>query len=214
MGNRRSISRKTKAGCIRAFRSGIGESLGVQSVYLTIFPNLRDLFVSASHFFSVFHVWGEMALSSPKVTEISFMQSFNKNLSEAYYARYFLLQHTCQQINISVFLYTFHWRRQWHPTPVLLPGKSHGRRSLVGCSPWGCQESDTTERLPFHFSLSCIGEGNGSPLQCSCLENPRDGGAWWLPSVGSHRVGHDWSDLAVAYTFHTQVNKTDSYWFI
>ena len=70
-------------------------------------------------------------------------------------------------------------RRQWHPIPVLLPGKSHGRRSLVGCSPWGRQESDTTERLPFHFSLSCIGEGNGNPLQCSCLENPRDGGAWW-----------------------------------
>ena len=66
---------------------------------------------------------------------------------------------------------------QWHPTPVLLPGKSHGQRSLVGCSPWGHEESHTTERLHFHFSLSCIGEGNGNPLQCSCLENPRDGGA-------------------------------------
>ena len=55
-----------------------------------------------------------------------------------------------------------------------------------------------TEWLHFHFSLSCIGEGNGNPLQCSCLENPRDGGAWWLPSMGSHRVRHDWSDLAVA----------------
>ena len=69
------------------------------------------------------------------------------------------------------------WRRQWQP-PVLLPGKSHGRRSLVGCSPWGRWELDTTERLHFHFSLSCIGEGNGNPLQCSCLENPRDRGAW------------------------------------
>ena len=68
--------------------------------------------------------------------------------------------------------------RQWHPTPVLLPGESHGRRSLVGCSPWGRWELDETERLHFHFSLSCIGEGNGSPLQCSCLENPRDRGAW------------------------------------
>jgi len=75
------------------------------------------------------------------------------------------------------------WRR-WHPTPVLLPGKSHGQRSLVGCSPWGHKESDTTERLPFHFSLSCIGEGNGSPLQCSCLENPGDGGAWWAAVYG------------------------------
>ena len=70
-------------------------------------------------------------------------------------------------------------RRQWHPTPVLLPGESHGWRSLVGCSPWGRWESDTTEQLLFHFSLSCIGEGNGNLLQYSCLENPRDGGAWW-----------------------------------
>ena len=75
-------------------------------------------------------------------------------------------------------------RRQWHPTPVLLPGKSHGQRSLVGCSPWGLEESDMTERLHFHFSLSCIGEGNGSPLQCSCLENPRDGGACWAAVYG------------------------------
>ena len=75
-------------------------------------------------------------------------------------------------------------RRQWHPTPVLLPGKSHGRRSLVGCSPWGREESDTTERLHFHFSLSCIGKGNGNPLQCSCLENPRDAGAWWTAVYG------------------------------
>ena len=75
-------------------------------------------------------------------------------------------------------------RRQWHPTPALLPGKSHGRRSLVGCSLWGREESDTTEWLPFHFSLSCIGEGNGNPLQCSCLENPRDGGAWWAAVYG------------------------------
>ena len=70
------------------------------------------------------------------------------------------------------------WRRQWQSTPVLLPGKSHGWRSLVGCSSWGRYESDTTERLHFHFSLSCTGEGNGNPLQCSCVENPRDGGAW------------------------------------
>ena len=70
------------------------------------------------------------------------------------------------------------------PTPVLLPGKSHGRRSLVGCSPWGHEESDPTQRLHFHFSLSCIGEGNGNPLQCSCLENPGDGGAWWAAVYG------------------------------
>ena len=89
-------------------------------------------------------------------------------------------------------------RRQWHPTPVLLPGKSHGQRSLVGCSPGGQEESDTTQQLHFHFSLSCIGEGNGNPLQCSCLKNPRDGESGGLLSMGSHRVGHDWSDLAAA----------------
>ena len=75
-------------------------------------------------------------------------------------------------------------RRQWHPTPVLLPGKSHGQRSLAGYSSWGCEESDMTEELHFHFSLSFIGEGNGNPLQCSCLENPRDGGAWWAAVSG------------------------------
>ena len=75
-------------------------------------------------------------------------------------------------------------RRQWHPTPVLLPGNSHGWRRLVGCSLWGRKESDTTEQLHFDFSLSRIGEGTGNPLQCSCLENPRDGGAWWAAVYG------------------------------
>ena len=79
---------------------------------------------------------------------------------------------------------SYHRRRQWLPTPVLLPGKSHGWRSLVGCSPRGHEESDTTERLHFHFSFSCTGEGNGNPLQCSRLENPRDGGAWWAAIYG------------------------------
>ena len=126
---------------------------------------------------------------------------------------------------------TLAWKIPWTEKPV-------------GCSPWGREESDTTERLDFHFSLSCIGEGNGN--QYCCLENPRDGGAWWaavygvtqsrtrlsdltftfhfhalekdmathssvlawripgtgepggLPSMGSHRIGHDWSDLAAA----------------
>ena len=78
-------------------------------------------------------------------------------------------------------------RKRWHPTPIFLPGKSHGRRSLVGFSPQGGEESDMTERLHFHFSLSGIGEGNGNPLQCSCLENPRDRGAWW---AAVHGVAH------------------------
>ena len=50
----------------------------------------------------------------------------------------------------------------------------------------GSLRSETTERLHFHFSLPCIGEGNGNPLQCSCLENPRDGGAWWAAVYGGH----------------------------
>ena len=70
------------------------------------------------------------------------------------------------------------------PHSSLLAWKIHGRRSLVGCGPRGWEQSDRTERLHFHFSLSCIGEGNGNPLQCSCLENPRDGGAWWAAVYG------------------------------
>ena len=86
----------------------------------------------------------------------------------------------------------FRWGRQWHPTPVLLPGKSHRQRSLVGCSPWGHKESDTTEQFPFHFSLPCIGEGNGNPFQCSFLENPRDGEAQWAAVYG---VAQSWTPL-------------------
>ena len=66
-------------------------------------------------------------------------------------------------------------RKQWQPTPVLLSGKFHEWRSLVGYSPLGREELDTAERLNFHFSLWCIGEENGNPLQYSCLEDPRDG---------------------------------------
>ena len=91
-------------------------------------------------------------------------------------------------------------RRQWHPTPALLPGKSHGQWSLVGCSPWGRVESDTTEQLHFHFSLSCIGEGDGNPLQCSCLENLRDGEASWAAVCG---VAQSWTQLSnFTFTFH------------
>ena len=94
-------------------------------------------------------------------------------------------------LSLSTFM---HWRRQWHPTPVFLPGKSHGQRILVGCSPWGCKELDTTEQLHFHFSLSCIEEGNGNPLQCSCRENFRDEGA----CLGCHLWGRTESDTTEA----------------
>ena len=93
------------------------------------------------------------------------------------------------------------------PHSSTLGCKSHGRRSLVGCSPWGREESDTTEQLDLHFSLSCIGEGNGNALQWSCLENPRDGEPDRLPSLESHRVRHDWSDLAAFHTWCPEVTS-------
>ena len=105
----------------------------------------------------------------------------------------------CIKKEKNIYTHTYIWRRQWHPTPVLLPGKSHGRRSLEGCSPWGRWGLDTTERLHFHFSLSCIGEGNGNALQCSCLENPTDGGAWWAAIYG---VAQSWTWLKRLSSIH------------
>ena len=96
------------------------------------------------------------------------------------------------QFPLLIYLGLPRQRMRWHPTPVLLPGKSRGWRSLVGWSPWGREESDMTGQLHFQFSLSWIGEGNGSPLQCSCLENPRYGGAWWAAVYG---VTQSWTRL-------------------
>ena len=95
-----------------------------------------------------------------------------------------------------------------HPTPVLLLGKSHGWRSLVGCSPWGHEELDTTERLHFDFLLSCIGEGNGNPLQCSYLENPRDRGAWWATVYG---VAQSWTWLKQLSSSSSSIRLFTSY---
>ena len=91
-----------------------------------------------------------------------------------------------------------YWRRQWQPIPVLLPGKSHRQRSLVGCSLWGRWESDTIERLHFHFSLSCIGEGKATHSSVLAWRIPGMGEPGGLPSLGSHRVRHNWHDLAAA----------------
>ena len=99
----------------------------------------------------------------------------------------------------SLSLFTFmHWRRKWQPTPVFLPGESKGQRSLVGCRLWGCRVGHDWSDLAAAAVAYLCGEGNGNPLQCSCLENPRDGGACGLPSMGLHRVRHNWSDLAAA----------------
>ena len=80
-------------------------------------------------------------------------------------------------------------RRRWHPTPVLLPGKSHGRRSLVGCSPWGREESDATERLHFHFHA--LEKEMATHSSVLAWRIPGTGEPGGLPSMGSHRVGHD-----------------------
>ena len=90
----------------------------------------------------------------------------------------------CRRQGFSLWVRKIPWRRKWQPTAVILPGKSHGQRSLAGYRAWGHKELDMTERLHFHFSLSCIEEGNVNPLQCSCLENPRDRGAWWAAISG------------------------------
>ena len=87
-------------------------------------------------------------------------------------------------VNIRVQPMDLWWRRKWQPTPVLLPGEFHGWGSLVGYSPWGRKESDMTKQLHF-LSIVPFGEGNGNPLQCSCLENPMDGGAWWAAVYGA-----------------------------
>ena len=97
-------------------------------------------------------------------------------------------------------------RRQWQPTPVLLPGKSHGQRSLVGCSPWGREMSDTTERLHFHFpALEKEMATHSSVLAWRIPGMAEPGG---LPSMGSHRVGHDWSNLATAAAAELSVSHT------
>ena len=90
----------------------------------------------------------------------------------------------------------FIWRRQWHPTPVLLSGESHGQRSLVGCSPWGREEWDTTEWLPFHFHA--LEKEMAAHSSVIAWRLPGTGEPGGLPSTGSHRVGHDWRDLAAA----------------
>ena len=90
------------------------------------------------------------------------------------------------------------WRKQWYPTPVLLPGKSHRWRSLVGCGPWGHEESDTAERLHFHFSLHALEKEMATHSSVLAWRIPGMAEPGGLPSMGSHRVGHDWSDLAAA----------------
>ena len=108
-------------------------------------------------------------------------------------------------LNLESFTYSC-WRRQWHPTPVLLPGKSHGWRSLVGYSPWRRVGHDWTTSL----SLSCSGEGNGHPLQYSCPENPRDRGAWWAAvyGVAQSRTRLKWLSSSSSLHLYMTTGKT------
>ena len=101
-------------------------------------------------------------------------------MEEIYRARYVRGAWGIHTFSRFVPWYGHYREKAMAPHSILLPGKSYGRRSLVGCSPWGGED----ERLHFHFSPSCIGEGNGSPLQCPCLENPRDRAAWWAAVYG------------------------------
>ena len=114
------------------------------------------------------------------------MQKFlaHRTVKIVKYINYNLTIFSILTVSIIIFIIWFFSERAMAPHSSTLPGESHGRKSLVSCSLWGRKESDTTEQLHFHFSLSCIGEGNGNPLQCSCLENPRDGGAWWAAVSG------------------------------
>ena len=93
----------------------------------------------------------------------------------------------------------FTWRRQWHPTPALLPGKSYGWRSLVGCSPWGrCVHGTRLSDFPFTFHLHALEKEMATHSSVLAWGIPKMGEPGGLPSLGSHRVGHDWSDLAAA----------------
>ena len=104
----------------------------------------------------------------------------------------------CRKSGFNPWVRKISWSRKCQPDPLLLPGKFYGQRSLVGCSPWGREGWNTTEQLHFHFSLSGIGERDGNPLQCSRWRIPGTGEAGGLPFTESHRVGHDWNDLAAA----------------
>ena len=83
-------------------------------------------------------------------------------------------------------------------TPVLLPGKSHGRRSLVGCSPWGREELDTTSNFTFTVHFPALEKEMATHSMVLAWRIPGTAEPGGLPSMGSHRVGHDWSDLAAA----------------
>ena len=188
--------------------------------------NTQSLFLLQGHVLPVCSSWGtwnmHLAFSST-----SFISLFHLTKAFLDHSTRIAIFHILSSVSLCcflLFLAYFIRRRQCHRTPVLLPGTSHGWRSLEGFSPWGREELDTTERLHFHFSLSCTGEGNGNPLQSSCLENPRAGGAcWaavygvaqsgtrlkWLSSSSSNSVFH-YTHICDHMTLHKNIN--DPWW--
>ena len=114
--------------------------------------------------------------------------SHNETIQYIWYLRLLsFTQHDVTELHLCCCICPFsclHMEKAMAPHSSVFAWRIPGTEDLVGCSPWGREESDTTERLHFHFSLSCIGEGNGNPLRCSCLENPRDRGAWWAAIYG------------------------------
>ena len=130
-------------------------------------------------------------------------KDWNRNSDHSGCLWYFFFQFHNSSENLMSLQYflgpgnVFGWN-SWQPTPVFLPGKSHGRRSLVGCSPWGCTESGTTEWLHFHFSIHALEKEMATHSSVLAWRIPGMGEPGELPSMGSHRVRHDWSDLAAA----------------
>ena len=164
----------------------LGHMVGLILVFKEI-PILFCIWLCQLTFPPTVHEGSLFSISWPPFIVCTFFDDGHSDHVRWYLIVVFNLQRIrlqCRRSGFDLWVGKITWRRERLPTPVLLPGKSHGRRSLVGCSPWGREELGRTERLPFHFSLSLIGEGNGNPLQCSCLENPRDGGAWWAAVYG------------------------------
>ena len=136
------------------------------------------------------HDWSGLAH-----THAAFHYLTGNHWSGCFFLLFCLMITSLKFLSICIGLLVFVREGKGNPLQYSCRENPHGQRSLVGCSPWGREESDTTEWLHFHFSLLCIGEGNGNPL---AWRIPGTGVPGGLPSMGSHRVRHDWRDLAAA----------------
>ena len=169
----------------------------------------------------------QLGFSRQKSTGVGFHCLLRKVVREGILSCCWFIRNTLRFSSLSMMLamglsyiafimlrYVSSRRGKWHPTPVLFSGKSYGWRSLVGCSPWGREESDMTERLHFHFSLSCIGKEMATHSSILAWKIPGTMEPGGLPSMGSHRVGHDWSDLAVSSSMFHLCPLSGEFFFI